>query len=338
MRRCASALRNTQNSPAAASPFADIFLALAGPTACGKSNFALRLAEAFSGEIISIDSGAVYCGMDIGTAKPDSAMQARIRHHLIDVCAPNEDFNVGRFCQLVTAAVQDIQSRGRRPILAGGTMMYYQALSQGLHEMPTPSAAVRQQVREQMKKHGAAAMYQKLAAVDAAAAAKLSPTDTQRLGRAWEILTATGKPLSAWLAGQKRPLLPNLHFVLLLPSERMMLRQAIGRRLDNMFAAGLVEETRQIINRWHLPPAATPLRLAGYRQAAAFLRGEINAADMRRQAYFATCQLAKRQMTWLRRWPNEAIILDPFDRQATARMLAWGQNKTAAHPLCHNPV
>ncbi|MDM5148027.1 tRNA (adenosine(37)-N6)-dimethylallyltransferase MiaA [Candidatus Persebacteraceae bacterium Df01] len=296
-------------------------LAIAGPTACGKSDIALQVATATNGEIVNVDSGSVYCDMDIGTAKPTPVMRAAVRHHLLDVCPPNESFDAGKFCRLATKAIRDIQARGKLPILTGGTMMYFRALTAGLHQLPPSPPAVRQAIQKDWHTMGAAAIYQRLKALDATTAARLALTDKQRITRALEIVTATGKPLSAWLADDKPVPQLDARFVLLIPSDRKQLRQRIATRLEKMFTGGLVEETQQLIERWKLLPTAPPLRLAGYCQAAAFLRGEINNNTMRDKAYYATCQLAKRQLTWLRHWPNTPTTVDPFSGCASARLM-----------------
>lgn len=299
-------------------------LALAGPTACGKSDFAMHIAAA-GGEIISADSGAVYQKMDIGTAKPNAAARAQIPHHLIDVRAPDENFNAGIFCRLSTAAAADILARGKIPLLAGGTMMYFYALQNGMHRLPEIDAATRATVREDMQKQGARAMHNRLAKLDPEAAQKIAPNDSHRIARGLEIVAAAGRPFSAWAAEEKPPPPLRLSFIFLVPESREMLRARIGARLDGMFARGLVEETRAVMEEFNLRADSPPMRLAGYRQAAAHLGGAYNAAEAQKRAYYATCQLAKRQMTWLRNWRGAAQKIDPFANGAAKKILAAAQ-------------
>lgn len=299
-------------------------LALAGPTACNKSALALALADVINGEIISVDSGAVYRGMDIGTAKPAAAARAAVRHHLIDVCAPDELFSAGVFCRLARAAAADIAGRGKTPILTGGAMMYYRALREGLHDFPPTAAAARAQIRRDLRRYGAAAMHQKLAAIDSQTAARVAPTDSQRIGRALEVTAAAQQPMSDLLAGQKSSPL-KFSAIVLMPAERQQLRDSIGGRLRRMFADGLLQETQAIIKQFALTAESPPLRMAGYRQAAAFLRGEYDEAEMKKRAYYATCQLGKRQLTWLRHWPPSLAVIDPFGGKVEAQVLAAGR-------------
>ena len=287
-------------------------LALAGPTAVGKSNLALALAVKINAEIISVDAGSFYRGMDIGSAKPSAAERRITPHHLLDICNPDESCNVGRFSRLALAAAEDIKKRGKVPLFVGGTMMYYKALCDGLHDLPPSSPQVRAELKTQIKKHGIASMHKELALIDAATAAGLQSSDEQRICRALEVYRLTGKPLSVLLQ-EKRQVLPlRLNAVLLMPPERRVLHTRIGERLDKMLVAGLVEETNTVINRFNLSPDVNALRLVGYKQAAAFLRGETDKATMRKNIYHATCQLAKRQLSWLRAWRQPLLTIDPF--------------------------
>ena len=300
-------------------------LALAGPTACGKSEFALRLAAAAGGEIISADSGAVYRKMDIGTAKPAAASRAQIPHHLINVCNPDENFNAGIFCRLAAAAAAEISARGKIPLLAGGTMMYFYALSNGMHRLPEISAAARDSVRAEMQKLGAPALHRRLAALDPAAAKNISKNDSHRIARGLEIAAAAGRPFSEWAAQKKPPPALQISFIFLMPAAREKLRQNIAARLDGMFAAGLLAETKSVIAEFNLPPDSPPLRMAGYRQAAAHLRGDYGEAEAKKRAYYATCQLAKRQMTWIRNWREKAELIDPFAAGAAEKIITAAQ-------------
>ena len=295
-------------------------LALSGPTASGKSDFAAAVAECINGEIISVDSGAVYRDMNIGTAKPSAAAQQQTPHHLINIRAPNESFNVGMFYRLAIDAAREISSRGKTPLFVGGTMMYFHALLNGLHDLPS-SADVRHNVQKNMQQWGAAIMHKQLAAADAATAAKISPSDSQRIARALEIMEVAKQPVSAMMDKQKMPPPLSLSFIVLMPSDRARLRQSIGVRLQEMFAAGLVLETHTVLEKYRVSVESSPMRMAGYRQAAAFLRGNYDESEMRRRAYFATCQLSKRQMTWLKKWQTPLATIDPFAANAADKIM-----------------
>lgn len=297
-------------------------LALAGPTACGKSEFAPALAVAMGGEIISADSGAVYRGMDIGTAKPSATLRARLPHHLVDICTPDAHFNAGMFCRLSIAAAKEINARGAAPVFVGGAMMYFYALMRGLHHVPEISAAVRESVRAEMQKCGAAEMHRRLAALDLHTARKIPATDSQRIARTMEIAAQTRRPPSSFMAAQKPSPDLQISFIVLMPEDRARLRAAIAARLNTMWNDGLTAETESVIRKYRPPPQSPPLRMAGYRQAAAFLRGEYDEKEMRERALYATCQLAKRQMTWLRKWKNPAAVIDPFAADAEKKILA----------------
>lgn len=305
-------------------------LALVGPTASGKSEIAPALAAEVHGEIISADSGAVYRKMDIGTAKPSAALRARLPHHLVDICAPDDYFNAGMFCRLATEAAKEINARGATPIFVGGAMMYLYALTQGLHHIPEVSAAVRESVREEMQRLGAAAMHQRLTEMDSQTAQQIPPTDSQRIARALEVIMQTQQPLSSFMIqnAQKPPPEMQISFIVLMPENRAHLRAAIGDRLDKMWAAGLTAETESVMKQYHLTPQSPPMRMAGYRQAAAFLRGEFSEEEMRKRAYYATCQLAKRQMTWARKWRTPAALINPFAADAKEKIL------TTAREIC----
>ena len=284
--------------------------AIAGPTACGKSELAIRVAIRLNGEIISADSGAVYREMDIGTAKPSAAMRAQIPHHLINITQPDETYHVGNFVKDACAAVADIQARGKTPIFVGGTMMYFNTLLNGLSAIPPIPPKIADWVAQKMAHDGIVAMHKELAEIDAASAAKIAATDKQRTHRALAVYHATGIPLSAWTAnGKKSPL--SLRLLRLIPQNRASLHQRIDARLQQMWAAGLEAETDRLLNYWRLPPDAPPLRMAGYRQVVCHLLGEYNKSTMQQKAATATHQIAKRQLTWLNRWTGAATI-DPF--------------------------
>ncbi len=296
---------------------------LMGPTASGKSALALALAERFGGEIVSVDSAQIYRGMDIGTAKPDAATRARVPHHLIDVIDPTDAYSAARFAREALAAIAAIRARGRVPILAGGTMLYFKALSEGLSALPGADPALRARLDARAAREGWPALHAELARIDPATAARLEPGDSQRIQRALEVWHLAGVPLSS-LQGRRRdpgePLGAALP-VALIPSDRARLHAAIAQRFDAMLAAGLVDELRTLRRRYRLAPELPAMRCVGYRQAWACLDGDIDAATLRERGIAATRQLAKRQFTWLR--ATRASAFDPYDSGVTHAVTAY---------------
>ena len=295
-----------------------VALALLGPTASGKSALALRLAERLELEIVSVDSGQVYRGMDIGTAKPSSAERRRAPHHLIDLLEPTESYSAGRFRADAIEAVGAILARGRLPLLVGGTMLYYRALAQGIDALPTADPALRAAIDREAKRGGWPALHAELARVDPPSARRLEPNDAQRIQRALEVYRATGKPLSEFHSAPRQPLPFALVSCALVPTDRALLHLRIAERLDRMLALGLVEELRALRRRHALDPSLPSMRSVGYRQAWGFLEGAYGAREMRDRALAATRQLAKRQLTWLRSMTFDAV-LDPFEPGASER-------------------
>jgi tRNA dimethylallyltransferase len=291
-----------------------------GPTAAGKSAVALELAERFGGEIVSVDSAQVYRGMDIGSAKPDAATRTRVPHHLIDVIDPTESYSAARFAQEALAAVAGIRSRGRLPILSGGTMLYFKALAEGLSDLPGADPVLRAQLDARAARAGWPALHAELARVDPPTAARLEPTDAQRIQRALEVWHLAGVPLSSLQGRRAGSALGATLSIALVPSDRARLHHAIARRFDAMLAAGLVGELRALRRAYALGPDLPAMRCIGYRQAWAFLDGEIDAATLRNRGIAATRQLAKRQLTWLR--STRATTLDPFASGADAAIAA----------------
>jgi len=291
---------------------------LLGPTAAGKSALALRLAEALGGEIVSVDSAQVYRGMDIGTAKPDAATRARVPHHLVDLIDPTESYSAARFCADARAAIDAIRARGRRPILAGGTMLYAKALAEGLSALPRADAAMRDAIDAEAARVGWPAMHAELARVDPAAAARLAPNDSQRIQRALEVWRLTGRPLSSW-QGRRDAAPFDAIRIALVPADRERLHREIARRFDAMLEAGLVDELAALRKRFALDPSMPSMRSVGYRQAWRFLDGEIDRDALRATGIAATRQLAKRQMTWLRSMTSQAF--DPWAPDLAERVL-----------------
>jgi tRNA dimethylallyltransferase len=302
---------------------------LMGPTASGKSALSLALAERLGGEIISVDSAQIYRGMDIGTAKPDAATRARVPHHLIDIIDPTEAYSAARFAREALATIAAIRARGRVPILAGGTMLYFKALSEGLSALPGADPAVRARLDARAAREGWPALHAELARVDPATAARLEPGDAQRIQRALEVWQLAGEPLSS-LQGHRDPSGPvgPARWVALVPSDRGRLHEAIARRFDVMLAAGLVDELRALRQRYPLTAELPSMRCVGYRQAWAHLEGQIDAATLRERGIAATRQLAKRQFTWLR--ALKATVFDPYQSGVERAVTAYLAEDCAA--------
>jgi len=286
-------------------------IALMGPTASGKTALALDWAARLDTEIVSVDSALVYRRLDIGSAKPDAATLARIRHHLVDVRDPHEVYSAADFAQDALAAMQALAARGRVPILAGGTGLYFEALFDGLAPMPAADTALREQLRAEADERGWPAMHAELARLDPVAAARIHATDPQRITRALEVHRLSGEPISAWQARATRTRFPfRVLKLVLCPHDRAVLHARIAARFDAMLADGFLDEVRELREDPRLHADLPAIRAVGYRQAWRHLGGETDAAAFREQGIAATRQLAKRQLTWLRGRP-ELRWLDP---------------------------
>ena len=275
---------------------------LMGPTASGKTNAALTLLQKYPVEIISVDSALVYQGMDIGTAKPDVATLKVAPHHLINLIPPTEAYSAANFRQDALALMADITARGKVPLLVGGTMLYFKALEQGLSGLPEANEAVRAKLDQEAERFGWPAMHQKLAEIDAASAIRLMPNDMQRIQRALEVYEITGETMTALHAKQSSQTLPyDVLKVALIPSDRKVLHERIALRFEQMLADGLVDEVKNIMMKYpSLTAESTSMRCVGYRQVLMYLAGEYGLEELRERGVFATRQLSKRQLTWLR--------------------------------------
>ncbi|MEP6547627.1 MAG: tRNA (adenosine(37)-N6)-dimethylallyltransferase MiaA [Gammaproteobacteria bacterium] len=275
---------------------------LMGPTGAGKSDLALRLAEALPLEIISVDSALVYRGMDIGTAKPSAAMRARVTHHLMDIRDPAESYSAGEFTRDAALAMQDIWQRGRQPLLVGGTMLYFHALSHGIAKLPAANAEVRAQIERQAELSGWAALHRDLERVDPAAAARIHVNDPQRIQRALEVYRLTGKTITT-LQQKRMSVFTDVDVTefIFSPLERGELHTRIELRFGAMLRAGLVAEVRTLYERSDLTAEHPSMRAVGYRQLWRHLAGQSSLDEAVTQAIAATRQLAKRQLTWARR-------------------------------------
>jgi len=277
--------------------------ALLGPTASGKSALALKAAEKLPVEIVSMDSALVYRGMDIGTAKPGAALRAAVPHHLIDIIDPDQSYSAGRWRQDAIRNVSEILERGAIPLLVGGTMLYYRALVSGLDELPQADARVRADIEAEAAARGWPALHAELARVDPKAGQRIAPNDPQRIQRALEVWRVTGRALSE-LHGTGRNDLPfELRGVAIIP-DRAALHERIARRFDAMLQLGLIDEVKALRQKYRLSAAMPSMRAVGYRQVWDYLEGKTDKAEMRERAVIATRQLAKRQLTWLRSFPD----------------------------------
>ena len=286
-------------------------VALMGPTASGKTSLAMGWAQRLGAEIVSVDSALVYRGLDIGSAKPDAGMRASVPHHLVDVRDPHEAYSAAEFASDALAAMQAIHARGRVPILAGGTGLYFEALFDGLADMPAADPGLRAQLQAEAGQRGWAALHAELAAVDPAAGARIHANDPQRITRALEVYRLTGEAISDWQQRRERRQFPfRVLRLVLCPRDRGLLHERIAERFDAMLALGFLDEMRALRADSRLHADLPSMRAVGYRQAWQHLQGDTDAATFREQGIAATRQLAKRQLTWLRGRP-ELRWLDP---------------------------
>ena len=304
------------------------YLSIAGPTAAGKTAAALAIAREFNCEIISVDSALVYRGMDIGTAKPRAQELAAVPHHLIDIRDPLHAYNAAEFARDAAALIRAVSARGKLPLLVGGTMLYFKALFEPLDAMPTADPAIRAAIEQAAQAMGWPALHAQLAQVDPATAARLAPADSQRIGRALEVWRSAGVPLSQLQlrsqvadtdgAPTTSPANPQAPLISLEPQDRAWLHARIAERFDAMLAQGLVQEVQGLRARGDLHAALPSMRCVGYRQVWEVLDGSSPAAQLRDKGIFATRQLAKRQITWLRAMPQRHVIAcDHADALAT---------------------
>ena len=320
-------------------------IAMVGPTASGKTAAAMAIAQRIPLEIISIDSALVYRGMDIGTAKPSAQERQQVAHHLIDIREPTQTYNAADFVNDAEQLIADIQSRGKLPLLVGGTMLYLKALQDGIDDLPKTDSAIRETIETRAKAKGWPAMHEELRKIDPATASRLAPNDAQRISRALEVWHISGRSLTAWFeeGAQKRldahqsfASRNKLDVISLEPNDRSWLHQRIEQRFDAMLAAGFLEEMQTLRERGDLNPDLPSMRCVGYRQAweqldAMQLQANSSQemlARLRETAVAATRQLAKRQLTWLRSMPERHIIAcDSAD--PTAQSLTLVQRFTA---------
>lgn len=296
-------LQSPENLPA--------YIALAGPTASGKTAAALAIARQYPVEIISVDSALVYRGMDIGTAKPTAAELAEVPHHLIDIRDPLYAYSAAEFVADARQLIVDIAARGKLPLLVGGTMLYFKALFDGLDDMPKADPAVRAVIAAEAFKKGWPALHAELATIDPITAARLEPQDSQRISRALEVYRVSGQPLSFFhqrAAQTPATRHPTSTLVSLEPQDRSWLHERIAQRFDTMLATGFMDEVKALRTRGDLHPDLPSMRCVGYRQAWEALDGTSPMSELRDKGIFATRQLAKRQITWLRSMTQRQVI------------------------------
>ena len=280
-----------------------------GPTASGKTAMAMQLADQYPVELVSIDSAQVFRDMNVGTAKPDAETLAKYPHHLVDLISPEESYSAARFCEDALRVMAEITARGKVPLIVGGTMLYYKALTEGLADMPKADAAIRAQIDAEAAVHGWPHMHMELAKLDPASAERLKPNDAQRIQRALEVVRLTGKTMAEIYATQEKQPFPYRRLTIaLMPTDRAWLHERIALRFDLMLAQGLLEETRGLRAKYHLKADLPSMRCVGYRQAWEVLEGEIPPQELRDRGIFATRQFAKRQITWLNSLPNLALF------------------------------
>lgn len=287
-----------------------------GPTASGKTALGVELAKEINGEIISVDSALIYKGMDIGTAKPTVEEMQGIPHHLISIIDPSESYSVASFRKDSLQLISEITVRGKVPILVGGTMLYYKSLIDGLSPLPDSTEEVRNIVNQILEKDGVAGLREKVKEVDLESYERLSANDKQRLGRAYEVFLLTGKSMTEIIRGSKKneTELDLMQFALLPERDRSELKLRIVERFDKMLASGFKQEVEVLYERGDLNLQMPSIRSVGYKQMWMHLNGEISFDEMRELGIIATCQLAKRQMTWLRGWKSDVNYLVPGDK------------------------
>jgi tRNA dimethylallyltransferase len=303
------------------------WIGLAGPTASGKSAIAMALAERLPLEVISVDSALVYRGMDIGTAKPSAAERATLAHHLIDILDPSQAYSAAQFAADATRLIDDINRRGRLPLLVGGTMLYFKILSDGLDALPAADPALRAALQAEAFARGWPALHAELARIDPASADRLPPTDAQRIGRALEVFRATGRTLTSFHTAPRAQQPAAL--IALEPRSRPWLHERIAQRFAGMLEHGLLDEVRVLRSRRDLHAGLPSMRCVGYRQAWESLDEGLTGAALtdavRERGIAATRQLAKRQLTWLRGMQRAVVACDDSDAvaQVAAAVARW---------------
>lgn len=293
---------------------------LMGTTASGKSKLAMQLAESVDGEIISVDSVLVYQGMDIGTAKPTSEERVKIPHHLIDILDPSQAYSSGCFRESALRLMADICNRGKIPILVGGTMLYFSALCKGLAYLPEADPSIRKQLDKERAVYGKQALYKRLKIIDPESAKRIHLNDPQRIQRALEVYAISGKPMSQFFQAVQAPPPYRIIKCILLSQDRQLLHEKIAQRFRLMVDLGLIDEVRALYLRGDLSTDLPSMRAVGYRQVWSYLQGEYNLDTMINKGIIATRQLAKRQMTWLRK-ETDFMLFNAFEKGLSTNVL-----------------
>lgn len=296
---------------------------LMGPTASGKTSLAFELHKKMGCELISVDSALVYRGLDIGTAKPTAEELIEAPHHLIDVCEPDEPYSASKFCLDARQLIDNALKNNKIPVLVGGTMLYFRALRDGLAELPEGDPDVRKQLLAEAEQHSWQHLHDKLTAIDPESAARIKTADSQRIQRALEVYMISGKTMTEHFAEQAITPLPGpLLSLAIAPPDRQLLRERIAQRFDIMLEQGFIDEVKHLYLEKGYSADLPSMRSVGYRQACQYLSGELDLEMMREKAITATRQLAKRQMTWLRRWPD-LHWLETGDSENYKKVCRW---------------
>lgn len=296
-------------------------IAIMGPTASGKTGLALELASVADIEIISVDSALVFRSMNIGTAKPTAEEQAIAPHWLLDIRDPAEAYSVAEFCRDATALIADVHQRNRVPVLVGGTMMYFNALINGISSLPKSDERIRDEILAQAEQDGWQKLHEELCSVDPVSGARIHPNDPQRLTRALEVFRNTGKTLTAWQQEKVERCPYAITQFAIAPQDRSVLHERIAKRFDEMLQNGFIGEVKNLYERGDLHEGLPSIRSVGYRQVWQFLEGQLDREEMRERGIIATRQLAKRQLTWLRGWPD-LHWLDTFSKDNLTKITA----------------
>jgi tRNA dimethylallyltransferase len=306
---------------------------LMGPTASGKTALSAKLAQSLQCEVISVDSAQIYREMNIGTAKPDAEFLKQTPHHGIDIIEPHESYSAAKFRDDALVHMREISERGKIPLLVGGTMMYFKALTEGMNDLPEADPMVRLLIDTLAEEKGWPGVHANLMNVDPETAARLDPNDAQRIQRAMEIYHLTGKPMSEWLAKPKYVYFPYTPITIVItPSDRGVLHERIATRFDEMLAAGLIDEVARLREEYALEPTMPSMRCVGYRQTWQHLNGAFGRGELREQGIAATRQFAKRQLTWLRAMEDVAEF-DCLAPDMEPRVLDYIRQELEAHYL-----
>lgn len=280
-------------------------ICLMGPTASGKTQLAVQLCQQFPFEIISVDSAMVYREMDIGTAKPDAELLKIAPHRLINIRDPKEVYSAAQFRDDALREIKNIHAQGKIPLLVGGTMLYFRALQKGLSDLPSANEALRKKLAQEAEEKGYPALHARLAAIDPVAAQRIHPNDSQRVQRALEVFELSGKNLTTWQQESGGPLVDyDIYNIAIAPQDRAILHERIAARFQQMLADGLIDEVKKLMARGDLTLETPAIRSVGYRQVWEYLQGNLTYEQMCERGIIATRQLAKRQLTWLRSWPD----------------------------------